>query len=62
MVTDRQTHRPSTVTLVAHARRGLMGWACSEYLEGTSHDEGRVSTHTNYILLSLAPVRLSASY
>ena len=29
--TDRQTHRPSTVTLAAHARRGLMKSKVTEY-------------------------------
>ena len=33
------------------------------YLEGTRcHNEGCVSTHASYLLLSLAPFRLSASY
>ena len=39
---------------------GWTGSACSVYLEGTrSHNEGRVSTLTCYLLLYLASVRLS---
>ena len=65
--TDRQTHRPSTVTLAAHARRGLMkckpsapcqGRAVYLHLDQPEDHPGHGPPLTRYILVDRASPRV----
>ena len=51
--TDRHTHRPSTVTLAAHARRGLISFphqGQSENSQGPTPSFCKTPVHTTFIL------------